>query len=102
MTTLVTTENSIYEFDAPTQRVRRLAGVGEPTPNMQRVVTPGGDWMPYTTLQRHPRYPDSILITWGLEGNVLRRTLTSKVHAIDGDPLEFDSWGDSNEEDIDA
>lgn len=85
MITTVYTRNSIYEVDQEAGRARRLQGLNEPTPNWARFADESG-WAPYVQVRW---VSDVLLFVWAVEddpelGEVIRRSHTSTVVAIDG------------------
>lgn len=89
MTTKLRTEFSTYEVDQEQSLIRRLASTHPATRNQGT----DGEWKPYWHLSFRG---DQLLIEWGIDdseaGEILRRTLTSNVLQVDGDPLDLPEY----------
>lgn len=89
MITTIHTENSLYELDQVSRRVRRVAGLNALTRNQAAFAGEEG-WTDYITVTW---WGDGLLFVWAVEdlgdkGAMVRQTHTSRVVAIEGPPIQ--------------
>lgn len=73
-----TQSGSVYEIDIEKKQIRRLSGQADPTPRQGK----DGEWKEYAVLLGRVEVGAPIIITWEIEDQIFRTTITSKVVSV--------------------